>query len=322
MKTTAAIAIGFIAAASANPLNLNTRSKAGSAGCGKPHNSGFNSNPDSHTITSGGRDRTYAVRVPDGYNDDPNKPRKVIFDFHGRNGSPENQYNNSQYDKYDAGKEYLAVYPAGIDEAWQGAPYAAKGVDDVLFVKDLLARMREQYCIDDDHIYASGKSNGGGFVDTLACSDEGDEFAAFAMAAAALYDDNSKDRCDKKRAILEAHGGNDTTILYNGENPTKTGGAVPNIDEWVTWWGQRDGCAADEGRTTQHDGYETTTFACEGLRAVVKHYKINDLGHCWPSSIGDNSDGSRSYCGDHSLDFTPRVLDFFATWDLTNAPKN
>jgi poly(3-hydroxybutyrate) depolymerase len=318
MKTTSAIALGFIAAAAANPLRLNTRA---SSGCGKPHNSGFNSNPASHTITSGGRDRTYAVRVPDGYNDDPNKPRKVIFDFHGRLSNPEDQYKNSQYDKYDAGKEYLAVYPAGVNKSWQGAPYAAKGVDDVLFVKDLLARMREQYCIDDNHVYASGKSNGGGFVDTLACSDEGDEFAAFAMAAAALYDDTSKDRCNKKRAILEAHGGDDKTIPYGG-GPTKSGGDVPDVDEWVTWWGQRDGCAADAGRTTQHDGYETTTFACNGLRAVVKHYKIDDLGHCWPSSTGDNSDGSRDYCGDHSLDFTPRVLNFFGTWNLTNAPKN
>ncbi|KAL1605126.1 hypothetical protein SLS60_004669 [Paraconiothyrium brasiliense] len=321
MKTTSAIALGFIAAASAQPARLTARSEAGSSGCGKAHNSGFNSNPDSHTITSGGRTRTYAVRVPDGYNDDKNKPRKIIFDFHGRNGSPESQYKNSQYDKYDAGKEYIGVYPAGVNESWQGAPYAVEGVDDVLFVKDLLAQMRQEYCIDDDHVYASGKSNGGGFVDTLACSDEGDEFAAFAMASAALYDDTSKDRCNKKRAILEAHGGNDTTIPYGG-GPTSSGGNVPDIDQWVTWWGERDGCTANDESTTQHDGYETTTFACEGLRAVVKHYKINNLGHCWPSSTGDNSDGSRSYCKDHSLDFTPRVLDFFSKWNSTNAPKN
>lgn len=317
MKTSA-LALGLIVGASANPFRLNARA---TSGCGKPHNSGFNDSPDSHTITSGGRSRTYAVRVPDGYNNDPNKPRKVIFDFHGHHGTPENQYNNSQYDKYDAGKEYLAVYPAGVEEAWQGAPYAVKGVDDVQFVKDLLAHMREEYCIDHNHIYASGKSNGGGFVDTLACSDEGDEFAAFAMAAAALYDDTSLGRCSKKRAILESHGGADKTINYTG-GTTSSGGNVPNIDKWVSWWGQRDGCAANDGRTTQHNGFETTTFACEGLRAVVKHYKIDDLGHCWPSSTGDNSDGSRSVCKDHSLDFTPKVLDFFATWDLTNAPKN
>ncbi|KAK3214272.1 hypothetical protein GRF29_28g2547972 [Pseudopithomyces chartarum] len=319
MKTTSALAFGFIAASVATPLRYNVY-EAASVGCGIPHKSGFNSNPDSHTISSGGRSRTYAVRVPDGYNDDTFKPRKVIFDFHGRNGSPENQYKNSQYDKYDAGKEYLVVYPAGVDAAWQGAPYAVQGVDDVLFVKDLLKRMREQYCVDDNHVYASGKSNGGGFVDTLACSDEGGEFAAFAMAAAALYDDTSKERCSKRRAILEAHGGNDDTIKYGG-GPTNSGGVSPNVADWVTWWAERDGFAAGAAETTQHSGYETVTYKGDGGKPVVQHYKIFDLGHCWPSSTGDNSDGSRSYCKDHSLDFTPAVLDFFSQWDLSSAPK-
>ncbi|KAJ4298283.1 hypothetical protein N0V90_006183 [Kalmusia sp. IMI 367209] len=298
MKTAIAITLGFIAATSATPLRSTVHPRADTSGCGTRHNSGFNSNPDSHTIKSGGRDRTYAIRVPDGYNNDPNKPRKVVFDFHGHNGSPEGQYKNSKYDTYDAGKEYLAVYPAGIEEAWQGAPYAVDGVDDTLFVKDLLAHLRTQYCIDSDHVYASGKSNGGGFVDTLACSHVGDEFAAFAMSAAALYTDTSKGSCTKKRAILEAHGGEDTTIPY------------------------RNGCEADAGKTTQHNGYDTTTYSCGELKTVVKHYKIAGLGHCWPSSTGDNSDGTRAYCKDHSLDFTPTVLDFFGKWDLKSAPKN
>lgn len=319
MKTTSAVAFGFVAAAAANPLRYNTQQSA-SPGCGKPHISGFNSNPASHTISSGGIDRTYAVRVPDGYNDDPYKPRKVIFDFHGRKGNPEDQYKNSQYDKYDAGKEYLAVYPAGVDAAWQGAPYAAQGVDDVLFVKDLLNRLREQYCVDDDHIYASGKSNGGGFVDTLACSDEGDQFAAFAMAAAALYDDNGKDRCSKRRAILEAHGVADDTIVYGGA--PRSGGVTPNVTDWVTWWAERDGFEAGAAKVTQESGYETISYAGEDGKLLVEHFKIFELGHCWPSSTGDNSDGSRDYCKDHSLDFTPKVLDFFGQWDLTNVPKN
>lgn len=314
MKTASAVAFGFIAASTATPLSY-ASSNAATPGCGKSHRSGFNSNPDSHTITSGGQSRTYAVRVPDGYNDDPNKPRKLIFDFHGRAGNPEDQYHNSAYDQYDAGKEYIGVYPAGVNKAWQGAPYSAEGVDDVQFVKDLLENMRNEYCIDNNHVYASGKSNGGGFVDTLACSDVGDEFAAFAMAAAALYDDNSVDRCSKKRAILESHGGNDATIAYDG-GITSSGGRTPNIDQWVQWWGQRDGFATDAEVTTQEEGYSTTSYG-----DVVVHYKIPGLGHCWPSSTGTNSDGSRSYCGDHSLDFTSKVLEFFGKWDASNKPQ-
>lgn len=61
-------------------------------------------------------------------------------------------------------------------------------------------------------MYFSGKSNGGGFVDTPAYCDESDKFAAFAIAAAALYDDMSNDCCNKKRAILEAYGTDNDTI--------------------------------------------------------------------------------------------------------------
>ena len=320
MKTAGTLAVGLIAAASATPL-ADLIPRADTSGCGKNHNSGFNADPNSHTIVSGGRNRTYAIRVPDGYNDDPNKQRKVIFDFHGRKGSPSGQYNNSRYDTYNAGKEYIAVYPAGVEAAWQGAPYAVDGVDDVQFVHDLLARIRTQYCVDSNHVYASGKSNGGGFVDTLACSDVGDEFAAFAMAASALYTDNSLNSCKKRRAILQAHGDKDSTVPYAGQH-TKAGGDEPNIAEWVTWWGQRDGCAADAKVVTKETGYDITTYSCNGLKDVVKHYQVYELGHCWPSSTGDNTDGARSYCKDHSLDFTPNVLDFFAKWDLTNAPSN
>lgn len=79
------------------------------------------------------------------------------------------------------------------------------------------------------------------------------------------------------------------------------------------------GCAADEGRTMQHDSYKLTTLTCEGLRPVIKHYKINDLGHCWFSYVGDYSVRLRDCCGDHLLNCTLRVLDLFSTWDLTNS---
>lgn len=139
------------------------------------------------------------------------------------------------YYNYDAASKYVIVYPQGVEgtsgAAWQGPSYANPDVDDVQFVADLLEHMKSNYCIDTDRVYASGKSNGGGFVDTLACSDTGDQFAAFAMAAAALYTDTSKESCSKKRAILESHGDADNTIPYAGG--TGSGGQLPDVGKWV-----------------------------------------------------------------------------------------
>lgn len=293
-------------------------------GCsGTPHPPGFHDTTTTPPIHSGNLTRTYAIYIPPSYAANPHHPHPLILDYHGNNGNPLNQYNNSRYFDIDTplgqGQSYIAVYPAGMNGSWQSAPYAVEGVDDVRFTGDLLDHLRREYCIDTTRIYASGKSNGGGFVDYLACSDVGDQFAAFAMSSAALYSDNGVAQCNnsKPRAILESHGGNDSTISYLGG--PRSGGFLPDVREWIGWWAVRDGCAADcedckevEGE----NGYEVLRYDCGGLEDVVVHYEVFELGHCWPSSTGENSDSARSYCGDRSLDFTSVVLEFFGRWRL------
>ncbi|MCJ1326691.1 hypothetical protein MMC10_003356 [Thelotrema lepadinum] len=298
---------------------------ADTSGCKNTHAVGYHDSSQyaSHNIVSGEITRNYTIYVPSTYNTTPIKQFPLILDYHGSSDTPDEQHDNSKYDSYTAGEEYLIVYPQGVDEHWQGPSYANPDVDDLQFTTDLLAHLRTEYCIDSTRVYASGKSNGGGFVDTLACSDNGDEFFAFAMASAALYTDTTESDCPKKRAILESHGDVDTTIPYH---PTKNGagGPLPDITEWVEWWGQRDGCdpVADRKETGDLGGYNVTSYSCDGLSDVVQHYQVFDLGHCWPSSTGDNFDGTRSYCQDHVLDYTPVVLDFFSKWNQSNAPIN
>ncbi|KAK5942626.1 hypothetical protein PMZ80_005191 [Knufia obscura] len=145
--------------------------------------------------------------VQQGYNDDKNKQRRLITDFHGNGGSRTDQYENFQYYTYPHGEQYLVI-----------------GIDDLQFTSDLVAHILKNRSIEPSRIYASGKSNGGGFVSTLACSSNGDEFAASAMAALALYIDCNANRginvapsCGggRPRKILQAHGSNDQTIPYD-----------------------------------------------------------------------------------------------------------
>lgn len=313
--------VSFLVFVKASP----TSHRAGSRGCGKSQIPGFHDADDAHSIQSGNLTRYYGINVPSSYAKDPNTPRRVVFDYHGNNGTPRNQWNNSRYFAYPQGEEYLAVYPAGVNESWQSAPYAVEGVNDLQFTSDLLAHLREEYCVDNNHVYASGKSNGGGFVDFLACSPNGDEFAAFGMAAAALYSDNSVDQCNatRPRAILESHGMNDTTIPYRGGPRGK--GHLPEVRTWIGWWAERDGCKAGcQGcqQTMQETGYEIISYSCGGYHDIVQHYDVSALGHCWPSSSGSNSDSARSYCYDRSLDYTPIVLDFFERWSLNDFRKS
>lgn len=300
------------------PEQSNYRRENTSPGCGKAHTSGYHDASPSRTIISGGLNRTYGIYIPSDYSSNSSKPRKVVFDYHGNGGTPEQQYNNSRYFANPIGEKYIGVYPAGVNKSWESAPYAVPGVNDLQFTADLLDHIENEYCVDNSHVYASGKSNGGGFVDFLACSDTGDRFAAFAMASAALYSDDSVSQCGggRPRAILESHGMNDTTISYYGGE--RNGAELPDIRTWICWWAVRDGCPANESATASGNlgGYETFSYSCDGISDIVQHYAVFDLGHCWPSSDGKNSDSARSYCGDRSLDFTSVVVNFFARWSV------
>lgn len=289
------------------------------SGCGTSHVAGYNE----HSIVSGGINRTYGIYVPSSYNNNVNQARSTILDFHGHGATSKEQYLNSRYYNNTQGKEYLVAYPQGTtgtdgSSAWEGAPYADKSVDDVAFTKDLLQHLRENYCVDSTRVYASGKSNGGGFVDYLACSDEGDEFAAFGMASAALYSDDSLSTCSKKRAILESHGNKDQIIKPTGGNSHNAN--YPDIFTWEEWWAQRDGCSASTQPTvTSFDSYNLTSYSCGGFTNIVNHYQVYDLGHCWPA-LSPNNDSSGANCDVYVLDFTQKVVDFFARFTSKNKP--
>lgn len=183
----------------------------------------------------------------------------------------------------------IAVFPNGRKNkdgkrGWEGAPYAAKGVDDLQFVTDLLHHMRMHYCIDNSRIYATGKSNGGGFVDLLACSAEhGRDFAAFAMNSAALYNESGLGSFDCEpevpTPILEFHGTDDHTIPYAGDADRR----LPNVGTWLATWAVRNGCPNPPIPVTNTEifGVHYTEYSCKGVDAVVQGYKVDGQAHWW-----------------------------------------
>jgi poly(3-hydroxybutyrate) depolymerase len=89
-------------------------------------------------------------------------------------------------------------------------------------------------CVDTNRVYATGHSNGGGFVDTIACSDVSDYFAAFASASGSFYtQNNAESACNPARVpvpMLEFHGLADTSVKYGGGQGE--GGLLPGIPDW------------------------------------------------------------------------------------------
>ncbi|KAJ7641697.1 carbohydrate esterase family 1 protein [Roridomyces roridus] len=287
--TFVAAAASCVVATSAASVDV-PRQTSGTAGCGISH--WFNGITQYHSLTSNGTSRSYSIHLPSNYSQDV--PYPVVLGFHGSSSiglffEVDTGLSGSQY---SANK--IMVYPNGLGGAWAGANYSDATVPaDLTFVSDLLTEIRANYCVDDSRIYATGMSIGGGFVDTIACSEVGSQFAAFAAGSGSFYtDNNGVGGCTPVKTpvpVLEIHGGADPDVNYNGGEGE--GGIEPSIPDWLSWWAQRNNCP--DSTKTVEDLFNGTgqhySWTCNGVEGLLQHWKVDDMGHCWASTSLDFS---------------------------------
>jgi polyhydroxybutyrate depolymerase len=221
--------------------------------------------------------------VPTKYN--PAKTYPLILVFHGRGKTGAQTEAFSDLSKLDA----IVAYPNGVigdedKQAWQGAPYAAKGVDDVKFTGDLLDQLEGKLCVDTDAVYATGKSNGAGFTGILACQ-MADRFAAIAPVSGAFYIQGTHCAPSRPVPVLDIHGTGDTTIPYGGDGERD----LPSIQTWVRDWSVRDHCDANPRQSQLGD--DVLKFTYKGCKADVVHVAVTDGGHSWPGSDASSGPG-------------------------------
>jgi poly(3-hydroxybutyrate) depolymerase len=276
--------------------------------CAKP----TEQEPDSsqkHELTSGDLERTYVLRLPEGYDRRDDWP--LIVAFHGRGSTGVEVEGYSELSDLPA----VVAYPdgaigtgSGYRKAWQGAPYEAPGVDDVAFTADLLAAIEADHCIDTTRVYATGKSNGGGLAALLACRLPG-TFAAVAPVAPALYP-GARAGCAEAppTPILEIHGVADVTIPYAGDADRD----LPAIPEWVQSWADHNGCTTSRTRTNRD--VATTRWAGCDQGADVQHVAVDGGGHVWPGADVYSGGGHVT----HTIESAAVIWGFFSRHRLTN----
>jgi polyhydroxybutyrate depolymerase len=252
-------------------------------------------------LVSGGITRDYTVHLPANYN--PARHHPLVLSFHGHKRTSLYQEQLSGFSTLDT----IAVYPQGLigtdgESAWTGAPYSA-AADDVLFTSDLLNKLQSQLCVDASRIYATGKSNGGGFVGVLACRMP-DRIAAFAPVSGAFYPQGGACNPSRRAPILDFHGTADTTIPYTG-NPDK---GLPSIQDWMAAWAKRDRCFPWPLTYSPKPGVQVQQW----IGCSVVHYQIQGAGHVWPSTKPNNDSATPTV-----IDATPVIWNFFRTHRLT-----
>ncbi|CAN8100561.1 unnamed protein product [Discula destructiva] len=319
--------VGFFGAQTASALS--------SAGCKLDRTV---STDQTTNVTLG--NRWYLLYLPDKY--EPTRPAPLILSYHGGNRNASEQQDLDLLSTPFFNEDYIVVYPNGIDETWQGVPGVE--TDDLGFTADILDDLESQYCIDQNRLFATGKSQGGGFVGVLACDEHlSKRISAFAPVSGAFYIANTTgDTCDPESIpynpdispaknctpgrtsipMLEFHGLNDSTINYNGGVRRKA--CLPTIPHWIQTWAERDGLGSTNTSSRVPGALDGSMairyeFGQGSKQGLVTHIMDGtNIGHDWPSSLlNDDAEGN----GDPPASFNASsiIIEFFAAHSLTKS---
>lgn len=239
-----------------------------------------------------GRDRMAIIHVPRSWRAD--SPSPVLMALHGGGGGALYQANDDNYGLITKSEEagFIAVFPNGISNARSGllATWNAgdccgrardENVDDVGFLKAVIADLNRRLRIDAARVYATGMSNGGMMAYRLAC-EAPDVFRA--IAAVAGTDNTRTCQPATRTPVLHIHARNDDRVRFEGgagevfrnEALVSDFTSVPaTIDKWV----KLNAAATTPRRVLSVDGAWCERH--EGA-APVQLCVTDEGGHSWP----------------------------------------
>ncbi len=234
------------------------------------------------TIDSGGVQRTVHLYRPAGLTG----AVPLVVMLHGGYGGGTQAETAYHWDAEADRGRFVAAFPDGTNASWNAGggccgPAVRNGVDDVTFLKRMVAALRGELDIDQNRIYVSGVSNGGAMAYRMAC--ETDLFAAVGVDSTTMLVDCANAR---PTSILHIHGTADPRIPYQGgkgqpysrKSPPIDGPPVPSVN---ATWRQTDHCSPPA--TTTAGTVTTSTATCPAGR-TVELITIAGAGHGWPGA--------------------------------------
>ncbi len=262
------------------------------------------------SFAHGGRERRYRIHVPASYTGKSRVP--IVFCFHGGGGTAD-VASRMGFSPIADKEGFIVVYPEGLNKHWNDGRESKKfakqdaEVDDVAFVLALLKKLRRDYRLDSNRVYAAGASNGGFFSHRLAI-DAAEHFAAAAIMIATMPIPLDKQFSpDRPVSMLFMNGTKDPFVPYEGGPITpnftprlvdsKTydfgRGACSSTDAAVQKWLDFNGLDQKQPRLTRlkdqdpRDGCRVERRVWTGGKAGVEVvlYRIEGGGHTIPGGV-------------------------------------
>lgn len=228
------------------------------------------------TLMHDGRVREYLIYIPSGY--DNSRPWPLVLNFHGATMTAEQQRDFSGMNAAADAKGFVVVYPQGVGNSWNAGVCCGEAqssnVDDVGFVRELIAAVQASVCVDPRRVYSSGFSNGGRMTYRLGC-EMAEAFAALASVAGtkSFPDDSNSPGCMPSRPI--------SLIDIMGSADPRSAAQPGQVAEWVSFNGCSDASPTESYRQGPH--VCSTYSQCEGDTTITT-CMVADGDHCWPGS--------------------------------------
>ncbi len=250
------------------------------------------------SLAFGGRERTYRVYVPARL--EAKAPLLVVLHGGGGGGAGMEALTERGFNRRADEAGALVVYPDGVDHGWNDGRQDLKtravrdGVDDVGFLRALVAALGDRYPVDRDRVFVTGISNGGMMTLRLAC-DAADVFSGFVAVAASLGEDTAA-RCRPvaARPVALIDGTDDPLVPFAGGDVRVLGahrGRVIGADATFAAFRGFAGCTSVEAEPPldriANDGTALVVrraVGCSpGTRVVL--YEVQGGGHAWPGGV-------------------------------------
>lgn len=245
-----------------------------------------------------GRVRFAWVHVPPGL--PAGRAVPLVLALHGGGGHAAHMADDAHYGLPSAADRagWIIAFPNGHSR-WPGGRLATwnaghccgeardQGVDDVAFLRALVAELRTHLDIDPGRVFAMGMSNGGMMSHRLAC-EAPDLFRAVASVAGT---DNTRDCAPRLPvSVLHIHARDDDHVLFNGGagpgafRDERKVTAFTSVPETMQRWQQRDQCHGPARTVLDQPGArcEAATDCAGG--SVVQWCVTDSGGHSWPGA--------------------------------------
>jgi polyhydroxybutyrate depolymerase len=245
-------------------------------------------------LEHGGRDRRYLLHTPPFAERALKLPLMVVL--HGGGGNGAQVARSTRFSELADREDFVVVYPDGTGLlrskllTWNSGGiqvYASEhDVDDVAFLKAVVADVARRVAIDPERVYATGMSNGGMMCHRLA-RQAADVFAAVAPVSGAM--DFTDADAATPIAVMIVHGTADRMVPYAGGRPDRHIGRAGNrvdasVAAAVAYYRARNGLAGEP--SVEVDGkVRIENWSRAGANgASLRVVTIDGGGHAWPGA--------------------------------------